>query len=297
MADAGLQFQNPIVAGTTLVRDAIKSPNYVAGSTGWTINQDGTVEFSNGTFRGQLIAGGGNVILNAGGLAIDGPTTQYDINGVAGFLAQNLPVDGTIAQMSPGALFLTPQDPSPAGVAVDYATVQVGYANSGAVDETPATFYAGVNYTGKSAPSVNLYGQARNDVNPDGTSHADVTAFSINLFADSTNVDHKLFNYDTGMYFCPIQLFTVNVPVTGNGNTGPSNANLGATALPTPITAGRSISGFANNAGAAASSAGWTARYLPVSNTQYNINCFNNAGGAAGSYSIPVLVMVVVIPQ
>jgi hypothetical protein len=297
MADAGLQFQNPIVAGTTLVREAIRSPNYVAGSAGWSINQDGTVEFSNGTFRGQVVAGGGNVILNAGGLAIDGPTSQYDINGIAGFLAQNLPVDGTIAQMSPGALFLTPQDPSPAGVAVDFATMQVGYANSGGTDETPALYIAGIAYTGKSAPGITLYGQARSDPNPDNTSSIDQSANNINLYADSTNVAHKMFNYDTGMYFCPIQLFTVNVPVTGNGNTGPSNANLGATALPTPITAGRTISGFANNAGAASTSAGWTARYLPVSNTQFNINCFNNAGGAAGSYNIPVLVMVVVIPQ
>lgn len=49
-----LGFSNPIVGGTTLIREAIRSPNYVAGSSGWAINRDGTVEFSSGTFRGSL---------------------------------------------------------------------------------------------------------------------------------------------------------------------------------------------------------------------------------------------------
>jgi hypothetical protein len=49
-------FGNPIVAGTTLVRPAIQSPNYVAGSTGWTVKQDGSAEFNNLTLRGQYIA-------------------------------------------------------------------------------------------------------------------------------------------------------------------------------------------------------------------------------------------------
>lgn len=53
-----MPFANGVVGGLTLVRPAIRSPNYVAGSTGWTINADGTAEFSNGTFRGNLIVGG-----------------------------------------------------------------------------------------------------------------------------------------------------------------------------------------------------------------------------------------------
>jgi len=29
-------------------------PNYVTGSSGWSVNRDGNVEFNTGTFRGQI---------------------------------------------------------------------------------------------------------------------------------------------------------------------------------------------------------------------------------------------------
>jgi hypothetical protein len=35
-----------------------RSPNYVAGVSGWTINQDGSAEFNNGTFRGVVVDAG-----------------------------------------------------------------------------------------------------------------------------------------------------------------------------------------------------------------------------------------------
>jgi hypothetical protein len=50
-------FSNPILGGDFLVRPAMKSPNYVAGVSGWSINKDGTVEFNNGTFRGSISVG------------------------------------------------------------------------------------------------------------------------------------------------------------------------------------------------------------------------------------------------
>lgn len=39
-------FSDPITAGDVLIREAIQSPNYSPGSTGWTINRDGTAEFT-----------------------------------------------------------------------------------------------------------------------------------------------------------------------------------------------------------------------------------------------------------
>ncbi len=53
----GEGFANPVVAGTALVIPAINSPNFVAGSTGWTINQDGTAEFNAAVIRGELDLG------------------------------------------------------------------------------------------------------------------------------------------------------------------------------------------------------------------------------------------------
>lgn len=51
-----MTFRNPILGGggSTLLRPAIQSPNYVHGSAGWSINVDGTAEFNTGTFRGGL---------------------------------------------------------------------------------------------------------------------------------------------------------------------------------------------------------------------------------------------------
>lgn len=52
-----MAFRNPPIAGVTLVRPAIQSPNYVLGSAGWSINRDGSVEFNQGTFRGSVSIG------------------------------------------------------------------------------------------------------------------------------------------------------------------------------------------------------------------------------------------------
>ncbi len=52
-----MSFQNSILGGTALVRPAIKSPNYVLGAAGWSINQDGSAEFNNLTSRGIIVVG------------------------------------------------------------------------------------------------------------------------------------------------------------------------------------------------------------------------------------------------
>lgn len=49
--------ENPVVGGTVLRRASIESPNHVPGVSGWSINQDGSVEFNSGTFRGQIVGG------------------------------------------------------------------------------------------------------------------------------------------------------------------------------------------------------------------------------------------------
>lgn len=58
-----MPFDNPIVAGTTLIRDAIKSPNYESGVAGWSINKDGTAEFQDAIVRADLAAD--NVSVNS----------------------------------------------------------------------------------------------------------------------------------------------------------------------------------------------------------------------------------------
>lgn len=51
-------FANSVVnAAGTLLRRAIASPNYVANTTGWSINKDGTADFATATIRGTIIIG------------------------------------------------------------------------------------------------------------------------------------------------------------------------------------------------------------------------------------------------
>lgn len=49
-----MSWGNPIVGGKSLLREAIQSPNYSAGNTGWSINQDGSAEFNSVVIRDDL---------------------------------------------------------------------------------------------------------------------------------------------------------------------------------------------------------------------------------------------------
>jgi hypothetical protein len=68
------KFNNPIVgAGNTLIRAAIRSVNYVAGLAGWSINFDGTAEFTSLTSRGTFQSGptsGAHVTMTSSGLFV-----------------------------------------------------------------------------------------------------------------------------------------------------------------------------------------------------------------------------------
>jgi hypothetical protein len=59
-----MEFGNPILSGTTLIRDAIKSEGYVPGVSGWSINRDGTAEFQDIVARGDIFATGLDVDVN-----------------------------------------------------------------------------------------------------------------------------------------------------------------------------------------------------------------------------------------
>lgn len=72
-------FSNPIIGGGgTLVREAIRSPDYVPGVSGWTINRDGSAEFNDVQVRGDFATGA------AGGpdayLTIDDSTDRTTIS-------------------------------------------------------------------------------------------------------------------------------------------------------------------------------------------------------------------------
>jgi len=59
-------FANSILAGNKLVREAIESPNYVPGVSGWSIQRDGNSEFNDTTIRGAI-----HVVGDEGEIEID----------------------------------------------------------------------------------------------------------------------------------------------------------------------------------------------------------------------------------
>lgn len=49
-----MQFEDDLAAGTVLVRPALQSPDYVAGTSGWQVAIDGSAEFNDVVIRGTL---------------------------------------------------------------------------------------------------------------------------------------------------------------------------------------------------------------------------------------------------
>lgn len=87
-----MPFQNSIVgAGNTLVREMMRSPDFVSDVSGWTINRDGSAEFNNVSIRGSVVVGGSIIMTDAGdGLFI------YDGDPALGNLLLSIaPIAGT----------------------------------------------------------------------------------------------------------------------------------------------------------------------------------------------------------
>jgi hypothetical protein len=85
-------FRNPIIgAAGVLLRAAIRSPNYVPGLAGWSINRNGSVDFNVGNFRGTITISGAGVAL----LVYDGTPQAHSlilaISSVAGVDAYGNP--------------------------------------------------------------------------------------------------------------------------------------------------------------------------------------------------------------
>lgn len=53
-----IDFVNPLTAGTVLVREDIRSQNYVPGVSGWIVEADGDAEFNDVTIRGGVVVSG-----------------------------------------------------------------------------------------------------------------------------------------------------------------------------------------------------------------------------------------------
>ena len=80
-----LKPENPVVGGNVLRRQAIESPNYTPGVSGWVIKQDGSAEFNNLTIRGTF--NGTDFVINSAGFFLysNTPAAGNLVNSVTNF--------------------------------------------------------------------------------------------------------------------------------------------------------------------------------------------------------------------
>ncbi|MBO2459368.1 hypothetical protein [Actinomadura violacea] len=160
-------FANAIIGGAeALIRKAMRSPNYVPASEGWTVNKDGSAEFNDVAVRGSVDVGTATQytkIYNAPA-PIDGPAIVFNSD------STTYPDDGYIRALSagPGTAYAALEISTPAGVGQDPAQL---FLVSG--DSSPGV-----------APSAGFFG----DVDINGGLTVDPTAGNNVLTADDTGV-------------------------------------------------------------------------------------------------------------
>lgn len=278
-----MAFSNPVVGGSTLVRNAIQSQDYVTGVSGWAIFRTGAAEFNNVTVRGNVIAGGGTVTLDSTGLRVASTlnTSEFLVNRSAGFVARNVPDNGGIALMTVGQALFTPTTGNTGpngGVWTTNARLISLTATLGAED-LPQMFVT----------SGAINSQAVSQIVLSGAGQGGVSKSFIQVTADTVQIDHKMLNGDTSMFYVPMQAFTVNIAVLATD----TNVGLGATNYPLAFPAGRGVFGIANINSSAGATALWYVRFIPVSNTQYNLTVSRPATGAASTLTIQVIAFVI----
>lgn len=208
-----IDFKSNVVAGTVLMRSAIQSPNYVAGTSGWTINQDGSVEFNNGTIRGTLIVGTTTITtVGVSGITVAGPNQTMTINDSTGFSVARTSPDGRLARLdisnttgdaSLARISLKPISPSDLGFTVNSGFLQAFVSNTGTEQVTLQMISP--TFSGKANAALQVVGQSS------GSGTDDSVIF---LQAQTTQVTVNL-----GV--------SGNATVTGTIRVGPNNQEIG----------------------------------------------------------------------
>jgi len=291
-------FSNSVVGGqSTLIRQAIESANYIAGTSGWEITRAGAAEFNNAVIRGSLVAGGGLVLLNNGGLAIKSGNDDYEINSNAGFLARLIPDDGTIYELSDTGFFWRGPTPTVSGghtiqhIGTMFAST-IGATNGLQLETRLTNMSWGSNLPGLISLRSDSF---------DGVTHssANLIAEDVHLTAatggtvdhgDATFVDipHRLTSTQTGMDYPAAQVFTASLTVTS------ATAALISVTYPAPFPSGATLFGHVNNQNPAGAATFWTGRWIPVDNTKCNIqviNMTNTAGTITSTFNISVFIV------
>jgi hypothetical protein len=156
-----MSFSNPILAGEELVRNAIRSENFVAGVSGWRIARDGTAEFSDTIIRGSITARGAIYTANV----FDGRMNIYlnsdtdELTEWSTGALQFFPIDGSSGLLldydGPNALGFRVSGGDPQGVYFDRTTKFI-YKTKSAGSYTPEVWNALPNNNGYAGGAYKL---------------------------------------------------------------------------------------------------------------------------------------------
>lgn len=171
-----------IIAGNVLVAQAIQSQNYQAGTSGWTIKQDGTSEFQNITARGTIIADNGNTVISNTGIHVAGTNRQWDVNSSSGFLSRRLPDDGTKGQIFDAGFFINGPTPTPNAFTIGTTgRIFAGNATTGS-DDAPFVNVTSPALTGKPG-TAGFYAQGQSGLSATDNSQAIITGHDLTVNA------------------------------------------------------------------------------------------------------------------
>lgn len=183
-------FRQPIVAGDTLIRDAIQSNPFTAGVTGWRISRNGDAEFHDGMFYGNILIQNNEGVFEYSGTPAAGnlvasftPTSGVDAFGNSYSAGLSVGLAGSPGVRvgfngSTGLIFL----PSiVANISLD-AKLQANHQGSGGSAVAFLTLGSAIDATQNDGAFVNLFSSSA-----DGTQGAHATL----SYQDPTSAVHS----------------------------------------------------------------------------------------------------------
>lgn len=293
---SSIEWANPIAAGDgSLIYPQIKSPDYVAGVSGWAIFRNGSVEFNNATIRGSVSAGGGTVVLDSNGIRVAdiSGNVEYLVNRSGGFAARNVPNNGGISQLTVGQLTMIPGDgdPTPGGNTVTTrGRVSVNYDTVGAEETFSLDLVSG---SLNSQTDANIKLRSEGDA---GTAQPYIlldanggTGSAVEMNAETVAIAHKMRNGYSSMFYCPMQLNTASFAVTA------ANSVNFVLSFPVAFPVGSTVWVFTNLTSSAGPSSGFYSRAFGISPTGCTINV-HGPGAVVGTFTADVDWAAFVIP-
>ena len=197
-----------ITGGTVLRAPAIQSPDYVAGTAGWIIRQDGTAEFNSGTFRGSIAVGsdpGQHFVVNNSATG-----DVIDVYNSSNQLVFSIDASGNSTSFAPGSLgdpytrFHNGRQEFNNASGFTTNDPPAVYSPSIAVGGTSLEIYSGSPASGDHPSFLELFGGATSAGAEIRASQRDVTGDLLQL--DSANNDRSL-----------VHVATYNVTTDGSG--------------------------------------------------------------------------------